>query len=137
MRRRRAEAGVARRSRTWRGKAPRTAGAAKSCHARHRALVGQVRAALRGADPPVHCTEIALAVGVASNTSVDGQTGHVTPRLALFGSPLRANAPMLRIIVSDSASRPGRFAVVYEMFAYSEGPKLPNANGRSNACAAP
>jgi len=40
-----------------------------------------------------YCTEIALAVGVASNNSFAGHTGHVTPRLGLFGSPLRANAP--------------------------------------------
>ena len=36
----------------------------------------------------LHCTEIALAVGVASNTSVDGQIGHVVPSAAgAFGSP--------------------------------------------------
>ena len=50
---------------------------------------------------------------------------------------MRANAPTLRIIASDSASRPGSLAVVNSMFAYSDGPKFPNTNARSKACAAP
>src|SRR5262249_23132375 len=87
--------------------------------------------------PRVYCTEIAFAVGVASKTSVEGHVGHFVPSAALFGSPLAAKAPMVRIIASDSASRPGWLARVYEMLAYNEGPKFPNANGSSNACAAP
>jgi len=54
-----------------------------------------------------YCTEIAFAVGVASKTSVEGHVGHFAPSAALFGSPLAAKAPMVRIIASDSASRPG------------------------------
>ena len=37
--------------------------------------------------PSRYWTVIAFAVGVASNTNVAGHTGHVTPRLGLFGSP--------------------------------------------------
>jgi hypothetical protein len=55
---------------------------------------------------------------VASNNSIDGHVGHVTtPSAALWGSPVRAKAPMLRIIASDSASRPGSLVRVYETFA--------------------
>src|SRR5262245_52564814 len=84
-----------------------------------------------------HRTETAFAVGVASKSSIDGHVGHVTPSSGLFGSPVRAKAPMLRIMASDSARRPAWLARVYEMLAYSDGPKLPKANGKSNACAAP
>src|SRR5215470_2196602 len=84
-----------------------------------------------------HWTEMAFVAGVASSSNMEGQVGHVTPSAGLFGSPVRAKAPMLRIMASDSARRPARLARVYEMLAYSEGPKLPKANGKSNACAAP
>ena len=73
---------------------------------------------------------MAFAVGVASNTSVEGHDGHFAPSAPLFGSPLCAKAPMLRMIASDSASRPAWLARVYEMFAYNDGPKFPKANGR-------
>src|SRR5262245_43510031 len=77
-------------------------------------------------------TVIIFVGGEASNRSVEGQVGQLTPSAVLFGSPVRANAPMLRIIVSDSATRPGWLAVVNAKLAYSEGPKLPNTNHKSN-----
>jgi len=86
----------------------------------------------------LHCTEIVLAVAVASKISLDGQIGQVVPNAAgAFGSPCRANAARLCIIACDRASRPGRLAVEFAIFENSDGPKLPNKNGRSNACAAP
>jgi len=45
--------------------------------------------------------------------------------------------PTLPIIADDSSRRPGRLAVLLVTLANSEGPKLPNTKGRSNACAAP
>jgi hypothetical protein len=90
---------------------------------------------LRG---PRYWTEIALSVGVASNSSFDGQVGQVTPSAAgAFGSPLRAKAARLSIIAFESARRPGRLAVELAMFENSDGPKVPKMNGRSNAWAAP
>ena len=46
-------------------------------------------------------------VGVASKISLLGQAGHTTPSAALFGSPLRANAPMLFIIDDLEGEREG------------------------------
>ena len=80
---------------------------------------------------------MAFAVGVALKTSGAGHVGHFAPSAVLFGSPLLAKAPMVRIIASDSATRPGWLVRVYQLLAYNEGPKFPNANGSSNACAAP
>jgi hypothetical protein len=60
---------------------------------------------------------MAFAVGVASKSSIDGHVGHVTPSAGVFGSPVRAKAPMLRIIASASANRPDSLPRVYEMFA--------------------
>ena len=76
-------------------------------------------------------------VGVASKTTLAGQGCHVTPSCDVFGSPLRANALIAAVMAADSASRPGRFAVLLAAFENSDGPKLPKMNGRSNACAAP
>jgi len=84
-----------------------------------------------------YSTLMILCVGVASNFSIAGHRGHVTPSVGVFGSPVRANAPRLCIIASDSSSRPGRLAVENSTFAKRDGPKLPNKNARSNACAAP
>ena len=78
-----------------------------------------------------------LVAGLASKSSLLGQAGHVTPSAALFGSPFLANAPMLAIIALDSCSRPGSLAVLFATLLNKDGPKLPNTNARSNACAAP
>ena len=80
---------------------------------------------------------IAVSAGMASNSNCAGHCDQVTPRFAsAFGSPRRANTPRLTIIACDSASRPRSLAVELAMFENSDGPKLPNRNGRSKACAA-
>src|SRR6185295_18317093 len=84
-----------------------------------------------------YCTTITFAAGVASKISFDGQVGQVTPSSGVFGSPSYAKAPMLFIIALERSSRPGWFAVVLAKFESSDGPKLPNWNGRSKPCAAP
>ena len=66
-----------------------------------------------------------------------GQVSQVAPSAGVLGSPVRAKAPRLAIMAADSASRPGALAVLLAAFANSDGPKLPNRNGRSKACAAP
>ena len=83
-------------------------------------------------------TEIAFAVGVASKSSVDGHVGQVdAERRRCSGRRCARTRRCCASSRRDSASRPGRLAVVLEMFENSDGPKLPNTNGRSKACAAP
>ena len=79
--------------------------------------------------------DLGRQAGVEEQLGGPGRPGDA--ERALFGSLLLANAPMLFIIASDSASRPAWFAVPVMMLPNSDGPKVPKMNGRSNTWAAP
>src|SRR5512141_593863 len=102
-------------------------GVAFSPAERHRTpkgrYVGRRQRHAAGARPGnPYCTVICLSVRLASKCSTAGHTGQLTPSDALFGSPVRANAPMLSIIAFDRARRPALFAVLFCALENTFGP---------------